>query len=68
MGIDISEAAPKQLVLAGEMQNFDIGGDARPRQIPQCAQHDFSLTQIARSEFTDDERVDQDGSGLEQCG
>ena len=68
MGIDISDAAPKQPVLVDEMQNFGISGDAGLRQIHQCVQHDFTLTQVAQGQLADDKRMGQDRSSLEQRG
>src|SRR5260370_24871415 len=68
MDVDISDAAPEQGVAIDEMQDLRICGDARARQVRHGVQHGLALTQIAQSEFADDEGVGQNHSGVEPAG
>jgi CO/xanthine dehydrogenase FAD-binding subunit len=65
MGVDISDAEPEQGLAADEIQNFRIGGDVRARQVRQSAQYHFALSQIAQSEFTHNEWMCENPSGVE---
>jgi hypothetical protein len=49
------------------VQHFRIRGDNGARQVRQVAQHGLALTEVAQSEFSDDEGMRQNHSGVEQA-
>jgi hypothetical protein len=68
MDIDISDTAPEQSVTIDEMQYFRIGGDASTGQTQQGIHHDLAMTEITQSKFTQNERMRENHSGIEQVG
>jgi hypothetical protein len=66
MDIDVADPAPRQTVVADEVQNLDIGSDAGLRQIQHSIQDDVALTEIAERELAKNKGVRQHLSGLEE--
>ncbi len=65
MSIDVTNAKAGEPVLLDETQDFLIGRCRRLGQVLQCLQYDFALPQIAKRQFSNDERVCQDPSCVE---
>jgi len=66
VGIDVTDAAPEQMLASDGVQHLDIGGDAGLGQIRQGVQDDGALTEIAESELAKDKGVHQHPSGTEE--
>jgi hypothetical protein len=66
MDIDAADPAPKQTVVADEVQNLVIGSDAGLWQIQHGIQDDVALTEIAERELAKNKGVRQHLSGLEE--
>lgn len=68
MDIDISDTAPEQSVTLDETQDFRIGGDASTGQTQQGVHDDLAMTEITQSKFTENARMRENHSGIEQAG
>jgi hypothetical protein len=65
--INIS-AASEQHVAIDEMQHLCICRNDGSRHARRGAQHSLTLSKVAQSELSDDERVRENHSGIEQAG